>query len=200
MKHEYIRTQITATPFDNPHVKRIIYQEISHQNKIRQRPIDICDPFARESWMTKTPQGINTITNDLNEKMPTDYHMEANDFCEHMAYMGEQFDIILWDPPYNLSQLKRQYDGIGKKLEQWQTLNPFGNAKDAITNCLRSGGSIISFGFNSKGFDGHRGMTKIAIYNLEPSGNEYRYNVQVVVERKFQTKITSFSAISEQDA
>lgn len=189
MKHEFIRTHITATPFDNPHVKRIIGREMEHQNKINERRIDICDPFARESWTTKNPQGVNTITNDLNEEMPTDYHLEANDFCEIMQDGDMEFDLILWDPPYNLSQLKRQYDGIGKKLELWQTLNPFGRAKDAIVSCLRPGGSIISFGFGSRGFGEVRGVSKVAIFNLEPSGTEYRYNIQVVVERKLQHQL-----------
>ena len=189
MKHEFIRTHITATPFENPHIKRIIGHEMMRQNQLRQRRIDICDPFARESFTTQNPQGVNCITNDLNPDMPTDYHLEANDFCEKMAYEGQQFDLILWDPPYNLSQLKRNYDGIGKKLELWQTLNPFGRAKSAISQCLRPGGSIISLGFGSRGFGEVRGLSKVAIYNFEPSGTEYRYNLQCVVERKLQHKL-----------
>ena len=186
MKHEYVRTHITKEPFKNPVVKRIIEDEIRFQNKKRKRVIDICDPFARESFTTSSPQGLNVITNDLNPEMPTDFHMEANDFGEFCVKAEHKFDLILFDPPYNLSQLKRQYDGIGKKLELWQTLNPFGRCKDALAKCLRPGGSIISFGFGSRGFSDARGLSKVAIYNLEPSGTEYRYNIQVVVEHKLQ--------------
>lgn len=186
MIHEFVRTHITAEPFKNPVVRRIIDDEIRYQNQKRRRVIDICDPFARESWTTTKPQGMNIITNDLNEKMPTEFHMEANDFAEHMCNWERRFDLILFDPPYNLSQLKKQYDGIGKDLEHWQTLNPFTRCKAALARCLRPGGSIISFGFGSRGFGEHRGLSKVALYNLEPTGNEYRYNVQVVVERKLQ--------------
>ena len=114
MKHEYVRTHITKEPFKNPVVKRIIEDEIRFQNKKRKRVIDICDPFARESFTTSSPQGLNVITNDLNPEMPTDFHMEANDFGEFCVEKNRKFDLILFDPPYNLSQLKRQYDGIGK--------------------------------------------------------------------------------------
>lgn len=198
MKHEYIRTHITATPFDNPHIKRIIAEEVRHQsNRVRDR-VRICDPFARESWLTTKPQGVVGITNDINPDMPTDYHLEAKAFAEHMCYTGEEFDLILFDPPYNLSQLKRQYDGIGKDLELWQTLNPFGECKDLLSKCLVDGGSIVSLGFGSRGFGRIRGLEKVALYNLEPSGTEWRYNIQVVVERKLQRCLTSYDEGVEQ--
>lgn len=189
MKHKHIHTHITATPFDNPHVKRIIDKEIGHQSTLRQRTVELVDPFARRCFSTQRPQGLNCTTNDLDPTMPTDFHMEANDFCELMHAEGKQFDLILWDPPYNLSQLKRQYDGIGKKLELWQTLQPFTRAKDAIIQCLRPGGSIISLGFNSRGFGERRNMERMAVYNIEPAGTEYRYNIQICVERRLQQQL-----------
>ena len=186
MKHEFVRTHLTKEPFKNPVVRRIIDDEIRYQNQRRKMPIDICDPFARKSWITEKPQGLNVITNDLNPEMPTDFHLEANDFAEKMLKDGQQFDLILFDPPYNLTQLKKQYQGIGKDLEMWQVLNPFTRCKAALAQCLRPGGSIISFGFGSRGFGEWRGLSKVAVWNMEPTGNEYRYNIQVVVERKLQ--------------
>ena len=38
-------------------------------------------------------------------------------------------------------------------------------------------------------------MQRIAIYNFEPSGTEWRYNIQVVVERRLQRSLTSFEPI-----
>lgn len=200
MKHEYIRTHITATPFDNPHIKRIIAEEVRHQSNRVKRRVKVCDPFARESWLTTKPQGIIGITNDLNEAMPTDYHLEARDFAVFMLESGQKFDLILFDPPYNLSQLKRQYDAIGHDLKLWQTLNPFGEAKDLLAQCLNPGGSVISLGFGSRGFGKFRSMEKVALYNIEPSGTEWRYNIQVVVERRLQRQITSYGVGVEQDA
>ena len=82
MKHVYIRTHITATPFDNPHIKRIIAEEVRHQSRVRRSEVRIVDPFARESWLTTKPQGVKGITNDINEAMPTDFHLEAKDFAQ----------------------------------------------------------------------------------------------------------------------
>lgn len=189
MIHKFIRTHITQYPFENKHILKIILKELEFQARRVEKSVRIVDPFARQSWLTTKPQGTIGITNDLNPDFATDYHMEANDFCELMKSDGKKFDLILWDPPYNLSQLKRQYQGIGKELELWQCLNPFGRAKAAIVDCLEVGGSIISLGFGSRGFGEYRGVDRVAIYNLEPSGTEYRYNIQVTVERKLQTTL-----------
>lgn len=190
MKHYYQVAAITATPFDNPHVKKIISDEVRYQSKlVKPFTIKACDPFARTSWLTSKPQGLESITNDIDTNMPTDYHLEAKDFAKKMHEDGHRFDLILFDPPYNLTQLKRKYDGIGKDLELWQTNNPFGECKDILSKCLTAGGSIISFGFSSKGFGHHRGLEKIALYNFEMPGGLDRYNVQVVVERKYQRSL-----------
>lgn len=192
MIHEHFVTHITATPFDNPHVKRIIDKSIRAQMERTQGRIKICDPFARESFTTKKMQGIDFTTNDLNEDMPTDYHLEANTFCQLMKDTKQIFDLVLFDPPYNLTQLKRNYDGIGKELELWQTLNPFGHAKNALAKLVPIGGHVIHFGFGSRGFGKIRGFEPIALYNLEPAGTENRYNIQVKVEVKVQKSIFDF--------
>lgn len=190
MKHVYRVTHVTATPFDNPHIMKIIEGEVRHQRYNRgTKKIRIVDPFARESWLTTKPQSIDGVTNDLNEDMPTDFHLEAKEFAQKMVDYGLEFDIILFDPPYNLTQLKRQYDGIGKDLEHWQTLNPFGECRDLLAKCLVPGGSVIHLGFGSRAFGSRRGLEKVAIYNFEPSGTENRYNIQVVVERKYQRSL-----------
>ena len=51
---------------------------------------------------------------------------------------------------------------------------------------------------DDRGFGEYRGMTKTEVWNLEPSGTEYRYNIQVVVERKNQLTLCLEDA--EQDA
>lgn len=202
MIHEWKRTHITAYPFDNPFIRSIIAKSIRRQNELTigdgiPRPLDACDPFANSSFTTKNPQGINFITNDLNLDMPTDFHMEANDFGELMKTTSKEFDLLLWDPPYNLTQLKRQYEGIGMELKQWQTLNPWGRAKDALAECIRLGGHVISFGFGSRGFSKRRGFETLAIYNLEPTGTEYRYNIQVIVEQKVQRTLDYWNTEEE---
>tara|TARA_R100001163_G_C5038720_1_gene177326 strand:- start:366 stop:926 length:561 start_codon:yes stop_codon:yes gene_type:complete len=175
-------------------VIRVINKSIRELSAATERhALRVCDPFANNSFTTRPKQGVHFTTNDLNKDMPTLFHMEANDFGEMCKEHNMKFELLLWDPPYNLSQLKRQYESIGVELEQWQTRNPFGRAKDALADCIPLGGHVISFGFGSRGFGDYRGFKKIAIYNLQPSGTEYRYNIQVVVEKKVGTKLEDFT-------
>ena len=51
----------------------------------------IIDPFANNCK-------IGTITNDLNPKFDTTYHMDALDFLKQME--TEIADVVLYDPPY----------------------------------------------------------------------------------------------------
>jgi hypothetical protein len=194
MIHEWIRTHLTAYPFDNPHVMRVINKSIRElSSATKRKTLRVCDPFVNSSFTTRSRQGLSFYTNDLNPDMPTLFHMEANDFGEMCKEHNMKFELLLWDPPYNLTQLKRQYEGIGKDLEQWQCRNPFGRAKDALADCIPLGGHVISFGFGSRGFDSRRGFKTLAIYNMEPTGTEYRYNIQMIVEKKVGTKLEDFT-------
>ena len=129
----YYSTNITAHPFENKHVKRLIKQII---NKLHKRKnyeltndyeIGIVDPFSNNK--TKRMQGTKLTTNDLNPEFNADYCMEANDFAELMLEKQQKYDLVLFDPPYSLRQLKELYNGIGKDLELWQTQNMWGRAK-----------------------------------------------------------------------
>lgn len=106
------------------------------------------DPFARNSK-------IATITNDLNQKCKSDYHMEAIDFLR--LFDNEYADGILFDPPYSVRQIKECYEGIG--LENFNTKTTFySSVKDEIARVIKVGGKIISFGWNSMGMGKCRGF------------------------------------------
>ena len=121
----YRVTNITAHPFENPHVKKLIDKTIRRLNDANYNRIPgklfICDPFSNNK--TKRRQGTHLTTTDLNPKFNADYCMEANDFGEQMYREQRNFDLILFDPPYSLRQLKDHYEGIGRSLEVWQTRN-----------------------------------------------------------------------------
>lgn len=188
MKLNYILTTITAHPFENHHVKKIIDSSIG---KLRQndltKTVRICDPFSNNK--TKRKQGTTLITNDLNPKFKSTYNLEFNDFGELMYEEGKEFDLILFDPPYSLTQLKKQYEGIGKELEQWQCQRMWTRGKDALARTVKPGGFVISFGWTSQGFGRHRGFEKIELYNIEQSGRDGQYNLQITIEKKVQTTL-----------
>ena len=59
---------------------------------------EIVDPFARKcKW--------GTITNDIDENQPTDFHLDGADFLEQLPSSSAK--IILFDPPFSSSQSEK---------------------------------------------------------------------------------------------
>ena len=183
------RTNITSCPFDNPHIRSIIDRFIRELHHTLQGKVSMVDPFARESFTTNLEY---CITNDLNITMPTDYHLEFKDFSRVMREKGFTFDLMLFDPPYSLRQLKDQYDGIGKDLELWQTQNMWREGKDVFAKLIKPGGYVISFGWTTSGFGRKRGFVKREVHVLEQVAREDRYALLVTVEQKTQTSLLDF--------
>jgi 16S rRNA G966 N2-methylase RsmD len=69
----------------------------------------IVDPFANSCK-------YGTITNDLNPEYKTDYNMDALEFLKSLP--DDSTDLVLYDPPYSISQASEMYKSYGKeKLE-----------------------------------------------------------------------------------
>ena len=66
----------------------------------------IIDPFANTCK-------YGTITNDLNPDMDTDYHLDALEFLKTIK--TESADLVLYDPPYSITQATTLYKAYGKK-------------------------------------------------------------------------------------
>lgn len=193
----HIRTNITSEPFSNPHIRKILNRIIKVATiNNKYQTISLCDPFARQSFTT-TLQGA--VTNDLNEMMPTNYHLEFKDFAELMYEQEQRFDVVFFDPPYSLRQLKEQYDGIGKDLELWQTHNMWSAGKDMLGKCVKVGGYVVSLGWTTAGFGKKRGFTKKEVHVFEQVAREDRYSLLLTVERKTQTTLDlQFEGIEEE--
>lgn len=131
------------------------------------------DPFA--GWYSNAE-----ITNDLNEKAPTQYHLEAIDFLKQVegGFIGG-----LYDPPYSLRQIMECYDGIGHKVDKkWATTKFYSEAKQYLADKIIPGGIVISFGWNSIGMGKNRGFEIIEI--LLVSHGRLHNDTIVTVERK----------------
>ncbi len=184
MKHYFDKINITHEPFSIPKIRSLLNKYIRHaHNAYGKAGFRAVDPFARNSF---TIQDHNFLTNDLNPEFDTDHNLEFNDFGVLMETLGKRFQLVLFDPPYNLTLLKKHYDGIGKELKQWQTHAMWKRGKDALARCVTHGGIVVSFGYNTKGFGHRRGFEKIAIYNFECHAREDQYNLLVTVEQKLQ--------------
>ena len=127
----------------------------------------IVDPFANNCK-------YGTITNDLNPEYDTTYHMDALEFLKSLG--SNSADLVLYDPPYSITQAAQLYRDYGKdKLEvsvanmrYWKLI------KDNIARILKANGRVMCFGWNTNGLGKNRGfeMTDILIVSHGGSKND----------------------------
>jgi hypothetical protein len=60
------------------------------------RPESVLDVYAGDSWWAKNVS--NVATNDLNDLLDTDYHLDAFDLLCDLYRAAEEFDVIDLDP------------------------------------------------------------------------------------------------------
>lgn len=137
------------------------------------------DPFANTNKLAN-------ITNDLNPKFDTDYHLDALEFLK--LFDDNSVDGILYDPPYSPRQVKECYDNIGLNVTKDATKSSFwSNQKKEISRILKVGGKIITFGWNSGGIGESYGLKKNKIL-LVPHGGWHNDTI-CVVEIKIENKL-----------
>jgi hypothetical protein len=137
------------------------------------------DPFARNSKFA-------TITNDLNPKCDTNYHMEATEFLRQ--FPDNYADGVLFDPPYSPRQIKECYEGIG--LNEFNTKMDFYSAvKDEIARVIKPNGKVISFGWNSMGMSKSRGFEMLKILLVPHGGAKNDTIVTIEIKLNFNQSI-----------
>lgn len=123
------------------------------------------DPFARNSKLA-------VITNDLNKETSADYHLPAADFLRLLRDMEIKPDLVLFDPPYNLSQLKECYQNVGRDFTQWDARYgaSWTQERDIITEILADDGIVLTFGWNTNGMGKGRGFEIVEIMLVSHGG------------------------------
>tara|TARA_B100000029_G_scaffold502522_1_gene577927 strand:+ start:1510 stop:2007 length:498 start_codon:yes stop_codon:yes gene_type:complete len=122
------------------------------------------DPFARNSKLA-------TITNDLNPDFNTNHNLDALDFLKIIE--DEWAEMVLFDPPYSLRQLKECYDSVGSSLSQHQSQHFFSDVKNEIARITKPGGYVLSFGWSSQGMGKSRGFEIESILLVPHGGIHY---------------------------
>jgi len=112
----------------------------------------VVDPFARNCK-------LGTITNDLNPNTSAQFHMKAEDFLDHLLESNIKADVVIYDPPYSVRQISECFTEVGIKATQQDTQSTFyTKLKDRIRPLVKTGGVVLSFGWNSMGV-GKKGFT-----------------------------------------
>tara|TARA_R100000700_G_C3175611_1_gene150487 strand:+ start:2278 stop:2904 length:627 start_codon:yes stop_codon:yes gene_type:complete len=208
MKINHVITNVTNTPFDNKHVRALIDKYVRRSFVKGYQTPWLVDPFARESLSSKHGDYRHlSISNDLNPSMPTDYHMEANEFLVMLSERVKSYrfscQLLLFDPPYTLRMLKDHYIDehmpIDDMIPLWQTQNMWGKGKDAINQVCPIGAYAISFGYHTHGMGRCRGWRKEEILILEQAGSPDRYDVLVTVEKKVQSSLSDYAVDIESE-
>lgn len=143
MKIERVWAMPSRWTFSIKPIKELLAEEvISGQRWI--------DPFAGQNSPAM-------VTNDINPKAEAEYHEDALAFLQRQP--DEEYDGVLFDPPYSATQAKRLYDTLGLRFtadmgrpEYWSK---------CLTECsriLKKGGRAIVFGWNSNGIGKTRGF------------------------------------------
>lgn len=135
----------------------------------------VVDPFARDS-------AYGTVTNDLDPDMPTDYHMDALAFLRTLD--GESADLVLYDPPYSITQAAQLYKSFGKdKLEvSVSNMAYWARCKDECARILKHGGVALCCGWNTNGLGKGRGFRMERVLMVAHGGS--KNDTLVTVERK----------------
>lgn len=143
--------------FSIPPIKELVARYTQNQNVI-------VDPFANNSK-------IGTITNDMNPKYGTMYHMDALEFLQQLE--SESADVVLYDPPYSLRQVKECYEGVGITVTAEHTKASWrARHLDEIARILKPNGLCLCFGWNTNGVGKKRGFEMIEALIVPHGGSK----------------------------
>lgn len=100
--------------FDIPPIKTFV-------NKYLAASTISIDPFTRNKCLA-------TYTNDLNPDTKAEYHLEAFDFLSLLQTRNVKADLILFDPPYSIGQMRQVYQNVGRHFgigesQNWRTVD-----------------------------------------------------------------------------
>lgn len=143
------------------------------------------DPFARNCrWAT--------YTNDLNPETEAEYHLYAVEFLQLLASKAVRADLVLFDPPYSLRQVKEVYQSIGLEKIPFEDTHGWTRERDLITQICGPGAICISFGWNSQGIGAKRGFEIVEIL-LVSHGREHNDTICTVERKRANNQATLFN-------
>jgi len=145
------------------------------------------DPFAgNNNWCT--------YSNDLNPNTIAQYHMSAFDFLLMLSEKNVKANLIIFDPPYSIRQVKECYESIGvKKFTYSDTLNAvkWTKEKEVCSKLLLDNGIFLHFGWHTNGM-GKKHNTEIIEILLVAHGSGHHDTICMAekkVKKDYQTSM-----------
>ncbi len=151
---------------------------------LRQSKISV-DPFARNFQEC-------TYTNDLNPNTQAQYHMTAIEFLEMIRDKGIEPDLVVFDPPYSITQLKECYQGIGIEFTQKDAQSlAYKDELFLINQIVPIRGVVLTFGWSSTGLGKRAGYLIEEI--LLVSHGRRQHDTICMAERRTSEQLTLFT-------
>lgn len=136
----------------------------------------IIDPFSNDNR-------IAHITNDIDPERDSDFHLDAIDFLK--MFSDDGVDCVLYDPPYSPRQVSECYTKLGKTVNMTTTQSSYwANQKKEISRIVKTGGVVITCGWNSGGIGKSYGFEIQEILLVAHGG--WHNDTIVTVERKIR--------------
>ena len=134
----------------------------------------IVDPYSNSSR-------IGTIRNDIDKQYDTDYHLDATEFLKVLD--DECADVVLYDPPYSLHQLKTVYNNIDGSVNTLDENDEYWNAqKKEIARITKKGGYVLTFSWSSYGLGHEYGFETEEILTVA-HGSRHRDTIVVACRK-----------------
>lgn len=188
---------------DNDIINKNVFIEriwaMPNKNTFEIKPIKelILDEYTEGLWIDPfaNRNKIASITNDLNPEYDTDYHMDALDFLK--MFDDNSVDGILYDPPYSPRQVSECYNNVGMNVT-WDTTKAsfWGNHKREISRILKTGGKVITFGWNSGGIGNKYGF-EIKRILMVPHGGWHNDTICTVEIKTKDVKVNTTNTNSK---
>jgi len=136
------------------------------------------DLFAKDCNMAH-------ITNDLNKETKAQYHMLAIDFLKMLEIKRIHPNVVIYDPPYSLRQVKECYDSFGTGFTHKDSQNAirWTIERDKISELQRRGDIVLSFGWSSTCMGKKRGYRILEII-LCSHGSAHNDTICVIEEKE----------------
>ena len=121
-------------------------------------------------------KGIDETRVDLNKDVPADYYMDAYSFVLMAKEKGWKYDTVVFDPPYNLRKSREKYFGV--------YTSELRKIKTELPSIINTGGTVISYGYDTTGMGRQRGFELIHVCVVNHSGDHN--DTLCIIERKTQ--------------